>query len=398
MSCVFELVGAVFMCNATLAVQDTPARVPDVTTVENANEDFTKLSLEELVTKDVTVYERLKATRELALQQGVLAAHVHNAGETMIGYRFSLMQMEGNRTGSRNVSDAEVLGQFMVSPTDMSMKMHMVHFMRAPSDNFTWMVMVPFKDLSMNHVTQMGGTFRTQSVGMSDVSFTGIWTFLDLGEKTKLVPTKKDGKVGDSFFQPRKSKDGFIYRQHHAHFGLTGFFPTGSINQRGTTPMGPNQLLPYPMQLGSGTFDVGPSLTYSGVSENWGWGFSTSARIRLGKNYRGYSLGDQTDVQTWLTKKLTRSAAVEFRLHHIIWDNIDGVDAELNPLVVPTARTDLRGGSRTDFVLSLQRYIDRGRWQGNRCSVDFRLPIFQHLDGPQLQTDWGLSTNWSRTW
>ncbi len=50
-------------------------------------------------------------------------------------------------------------------------------------------------------------------------------------------------------------------QQREANLGLTLYFPTGSIDERGATPMGPNMQLPYPMQLGSGTYDLEPSFT-----------------------------------------------------------------------------------------------------------------------------------------
>jgi len=38
--------------------------------------------------------------------------------------------------------------------------------------------------------------------------------------------------------------------------------------------------LPYPMQIGSGTFDLYPGLTYTGQRDQAGWGGQVLATIR----------------------------------------------------------------------------------------------------------------------
>src|ERR1700722_9115752 len=54
-----------------------------------------------------------------------------------------------------------------------------------------------------------------------------------------------------------------------------GSFPTGSINVKDHAdgnPAAPNAQLEYFMQLGSGTLDPMPGLTYLGESGHWSWG------------------------------------------------------------------------------------------------------------------------------
>ncbi|VAX01630.1 hypothetical protein MNBD_GAMMA20-2077, partial [hydrothermal vent metagenome] len=43
----------------------------------------------------------------------------------MLSYAYSTMHMEGNRDGVNDVSVAQVLNDFMVSPTEMTLQMHM---------------------------------------------------------------------------------------------------------------------------------------------------------------------------------------------------------------------------------------------------------------------------------
>ncbi len=76
-------------------------------------------------------------------------------------------------------------------------------------------------------------------------------------------------------------------------------FPTGSIDKKDDTPMGSNQQLPYPMQLGSGTFDLLPGITYLGQHNDISWGAQVSGVIRLGENDRDYRLGNRFDATAW---------------------------------------------------------------------------------------------------
>lgn len=70
-------------------------------------------------------------------------------------------------------------------------------------------------------------------------------------------------------------------------------FPTGSIQEKDVTPMSMGQQvrLPYPMQLGSGTYDLLPGLTYIGRAARWQWGLHASGAVRLGENDHDYRLG-----------------------------------------------------------------------------------------------------------
>ena len=158
----------------------------------------------------------------------VLGTHTHVRGEWMIGYQFRPMLMSGNRDGTTRRSADDVLQAFMVAPTRMRMEMHMVHVMYAPSDRLTLMAMVPYTKLDMEHRTRMGMTFRTATAGLGDINFSGLYS-----------------AVGDA----RRDQHRLLIRA-----GVS--VPSGSINERGNTPAGADQKLPYPMQLGSGTYDL----------------------------------------------------------------------------------------------------------------------------------------------
>ncbi len=70
--------------------------------------DFSELGLEALLKVEVVPIS-------------VLGTHTHLEDERMLGYQFMIMDMNGNRDGTRNLSVGDVLNDFMVAPTSMTM-------------------------------------------------------------------------------------------------------------------------------------------------------------------------------------------------------------------------------------------------------------------------------------
>ena len=290
---------------------------------------------------------------------GVMGDHRHQEGEWMLSYRFRLMSMGGTLNGSSRVSDQQVLESFMVNPTEMTMTGHMLGAMYAPSDQVTLSFMVPFLNKSMDHITRSGGRFRTDSSGLGDLRMAGL---IQLWET----------------------------ESHKLHFNAGLSLPTGTIDARDTTPMGPDSLLPYPMQLGSGTLDLMPGVTYSGFSENWSWGSQALGTFRVGENKRGYNLGSRGELSIWGGRKWNDHLSSSLRLNGSTWGNISGADSRLNPLVVPTADPNQRAGSRLDLLLGLNGSLGNG----HRLAIEGGIPLSQSLEGFQLETDYSLTAGW----
>lgn len=290
---------------------------------------------------------------------GVMGDHRHKEGEWMASYRFRYMNMDGNLNGSSSVSEATVLGRYMISPVEMDMSSHMVGLMYAPSDRVTVSLMLPYMSKSMKHVTRAGTNFTTSSSGLGDIkaaALIGLWE----NEKHNL----------------------------HLNAGLS--LPTGTIDARDTTPAGPDSLLPYPMQLGSGTLDLMPGLTYSGHTEDWSWGAQALATIRTGSNSNGYRLGHAGDFSLWGARKWNDNVSSSLRLNALAWGDISGRDARLNPAMIATADPKLRAGSRLDLLLGLNGNFGNG----HRLAIEGGVPIAQSLDGPQLKTKFVITGGW----
>ncbi|MGB0910245.1 MAG: hypothetical protein ACPGYT_07770 [Nitrospirales bacterium] len=309
---------------------------------------------------------------------GMMGDHTHNEGEFMFSYRYMQMEMDGIRDGTKSLSPMDVRNrdQFFVVPTYMKMQMHMFGAMYGLNDTVTLTAMLPYLRNTMDHLAGMtlgAAKFQTRTEGAGDLKIGSLWRLYALEAPS----------IG----------------AHRFHFNFTMSLPTGDITQSGTTPLGVVRL-PYPMQLGSGTVDVLPGFTYGGAKENISWGFQTLGTYRIGRNKAGYSKGDAYEVGAYGAYAWTNwiSNSVRFKWQH--WFDYDGQDNKINriapngnPLVF-TAEPDLRGGKRLDIMGGVNFLMPEILGLENRLGIEGGVPIYQNLDGPQLETDWAFTIGW----
>ena len=311
---------------------------------------------------------------------GVMGDHLHKKGEFMFSYRYMNMDMQGNLDGSQNLSPEQIASTvpnrfannpmqpptLRVVPIQMNMEMHMLGMMYAPSNKFTLMAMTNYQQRTMDHITFMGamgttrlGTFTTQSNGIGDTSLSALIK---------------------------------INHLWHATAGLS--LPTGSIKETDAilTPMNtrPSPRLPYPMQLGSGTYDVIGGLTYASSHDQWGWGSQWHSTFRTGENSENYTLGDEHKLSTWLSYSFSDVLSVSSRIQYLNRGNIDGIDSQI-VAPVQTADPNNQGIDRWDFNVGANWLLPGNK---HRLALELSAPISQNLDGPQLETDFIFTIGW----
>ncbi len=299
---------------------------------------------------------------------GVMGDHNHEAGEFMLSYRYMFMSMDGMRDGTSELSSDDVFALgFPVTPTSMDMEMHMLGLMFAPTDRLTLMAMTNYQSMTMDHVTRAGTMprrlrgerFTTSSEAWGDTSLVALYKILDRN-----------------------------CARLHTKFGFSA--PTGSIDQEDPGP------LPYPMQTGSGTWDLLFGPTYLKQYDQWSWGAQANGRVRLGENHRDYTLGNQWSVTGWTALNLTDAICVSGRLEWLYQGEIEGADPRLNPGLVPTAVPSNFDRHRLDAAIGLNLFIPGGFLRGHRFAVEAGMPLYEHIGGPLLQTEYWIMAGWQK--
>ena len=320
---------------------------------------------------------------------GVMGDHTHDTDEWMISYRYKHMDMKGNHIGANVVTPEQTAttvpnrffdrpGQpptLRVVPTSMAMDMHMFSVMYAPNDWLTLVTAAMYVEKKMDHITFMGstgtnilGTFTTRSNGIGDIKFSGL---------IRLI------------------KDGF----HHLHLNAGISLPTGGTkkSEEVLTPMGrrPTMRLPYPMQVGSGTADLLPGITYTGSQERLGWGAQYLATIRVDDNGQGYALGDIHTLTAWASYQFAPWISASARIASETQNRISGIDATI---IAPaqTADPNFQGGDRVDLLFGFNLVGQSGFFTGHQIAVEFSFPIYQDLNGPQMKTDWHMTMGYQK--
>ncbi len=297
---------------------------------------------------------------------GVMGDHLHAKGEWMLSYRYMSMRMEDNIRGSDSISPEEIVSAGLglrVVPVEMTTNMHMFGAMYAPTDNLTLMLMLNYIEKEMDHITFQGmmgttelGMFTTETSGIGDTKLSALYGIFDSDE-------------------------------HHVHLNLGLSIPTGSIDETDDilTPMNtrPTRRIPYPMQLGSGTYDIEPGITYTGKRSQWDWGTQLKLLFRLDDNDEGYSRGDTLTVSSCGSYRFSEWVAGSLRLTYSNSADINGADPQI-ALPVPTAQPRNFGGEKFDLGVGVN-LIGNGNSKGHRAAIEYTTTIEQHRHGIQME-------------
>lgn len=99
----------------------------------------------------------------------------------------------------------------------------------------------------------------------------------------------------------------------------------------------------------------------------------------------------------WGARRLNDWLSVSARVLFESWGNKAGEDDALNRVMAPTMDPRLQGGARGSILVGGNLiFPDRlgGLLAGQRLALEFRLSVYQHLDGPQMEHDWSVVAGW----
>lgn len=298
---------------------------------------------------------------------GDMIYHTHPAGMWMLSYQYMRMNMEGLRDGTTDV-DNDSVGykrqaeyEYMMIPTKMTMDMHMLMAMYGITDAWTVMVMPSYLDTKMDMIMDMGPMMGR---GPSDPMSTG-----GLGD-TEVRGAYKINKVLT------------------ASLGLS--LPTGSVSET-VTSMKKTFRAPYDMQLGSGSYDLKPALTYNALSADakWNWGAQAQYVWHTAENDNGWKYGDSLKVNGWLQRALG-PASGWLRVAYGNQGRIHGKDDQIEDLrswsPMPDADPANYGGTRIDGAVGASYSFGPVS-----LGLEFGVPLYQDFNGLQVKSDWATT-------
>ncbi len=308
-----------------------------------------------------------------------------------------IMHMSGLRNGTGNVDTASVLGmpvmlgkptgKFMAAPTSMDMNMLNLAAGYSFTDDLFAGVMGMYTDNRMD--MQFSGMMQTltgqngftmKSRGIMDTMLMGKYR---LYADDPMIPSKE------------------------ASLFVALSMPTGSIDKRNTThplAMRRTELLPYGMQLGSGTWDPIVGLLYQRSLSPWWWGVDARYTQRTGSNKRGYRLGNRAQVDAYLMYQPSVSLVLYGELNGDWQGKMRG---EADEAASGQSAHAVKGVATSPYMTPLwdpaftgktQLFTTIGaQWQPlplQIVDIGVQLPVYQRMNGLQLKDKWRVMLTW----
>ena len=298
-----------------------------------------------------------------------------------------IMSMGPLRDGTTNLSEGSQLlptGQFAVVPSSMQMYMTMIGGAYSFTENFAVMAMTSYRFNRMQMEfgaaipAALGSGFTMESRGFGDVKVLGKYRL-----------------YSDDHLAPKD--------QVSALFGVS--LPTGSIDKKFRNNPVPGQngtILPFKMQMGSGTFDPIIGVAYQGSQDPYWYGATALYTARVYDNNRGYQQGDEFRLDLYGMYQYHEKSVAFLQLNGSWEDRYsDEPDAgrlgqghlggnPANGFLSPVFDPANYGGRKLAVTAGIQ-------WQPfplNVIELNGSVPFYQDLRGPQLKEDFRVMLSW----
>lgn len=336
--------------------------------------------------------------------------HTHPAGMWMVNYKFMRMSTKGYLDGSSSVrandigytdtsSSSSDTGGSMSSMSvksaamggDMgggdtgSMDSGSMDSGSPKPKKYNYMMIPTSMTMDMHMVMAMYGvTDRVTLMGMTGYVYNKMNMLMDMGMGSSKSAPMSTGGLGDTELRA-------MYKINDLLVGSLGLsLPTGSIKET-IDSMGDEYRAPYDMQLGSGTYDLKPAITYTDLSADglWNWGTQLQYTAHTGHNGADYTLGDNFKATGWVQRAFGPATAWG-RLAYNDTDHIHGHDEAIDETQawspMPDGDPHNYGGQKLDGMLGVS--FTKGPFS---FGVEAGMPIYQHLYGLQLKNDWSVN-------
>jgi len=320
---------------------------------------------------------------------GVMFDHMlGKSGDLMAGVRYMRGTQGGNmQRGLNNVSDPAIVNfgcegnPCFTAPSEMNMNMVMLDLMYAPTDWLTLMLMPQFVDMNMS-TRELNGAPSATSDQQALINH-------------HTLHAHTTGGIGDTGIYAMFKL--FDKPGHHLQGTLGISAPTGDVDVKfRDTHRIDAGFQHYGMQLGSGTWDFKPSITYTGKLDKYSWGAQINGTVRLADNNEsGFAFGDIFQSTAWgsynLLDWLSASVRGVYTLQGTVRGEYNGTFNPLGPQDYPSNH----GGRYWDVGFGLNAFVPTGDLQGNNLSFEWLQPVSDDVNGYQLPRTGALAATWS---
>jgi hypothetical protein len=293
---------------------------------------------------------------------GVKSDFLLPMGELYVGYRYSSQKFRGTLVGTEQITPDQVLDFFTVAPLTQDQSTGELDLRYGVTESATVAVSVPWTRNKMLNTTDLI-FYQTSSEFIGDVSVQGLVNLLEMHE-FRLTAT------------------------------LGGTVPTGSIGERGIVSTGVVGVLPFPMQGGSGTWDVLSGVTFQVQNEVASVGAQVNSVVRVHDNRRGYRLGDELGFSMWGAYTVSDWASFSMRALFEHWGEITGSELRTDGAADPLANPFAQGGERVVIPFGINFFLRQGKAAGHRLSLEYYYPVHEDLNGPQMSADRAFVVSW----
>jgi hypothetical protein len=323
---------------------------------------------------------------------GIMVDHVHEKGRFGIAYMYMNMAMQGNQSGTSSVSDNQVFANYMMAPNKMNMQMHMLMPMYGITDRLTAMAMINYN-------------INTMSMDMMPMSTMMNMPGMVMTSSMANMPTNmKSSGLGDTKLYLLYNFLSSCNQRLVVCAGVS--LPTGSINVKGTTMEGANSIMSYCMQLGTGTYNLLPSVVYAKQFNHLSFGVAFQSNIKLGVNSHNYCLGNEYSFSPWAAYKVASWASISLRAEGYYMGAMYGYDNGINQTANsdPTANAYNYGSKKLiNGLVGVNLYAPKSCFKGLHLLVECGTPLYQNLAGrpfPSTITpyqEFQMPTKWTLT-
>ncbi|MFN8167017.1 MAG: hypothetical protein U0X76_12895 [Bacteroidia bacterium] len=302
---------------------------------------------------------------------GIMISHGHPKGGWMLTYTYQHSELGHCIDGTATVSDEKIYENYLMSPQNMKMDMHMLMGMYGASGRLSFMAMIMYNQMNMN-MSMMSGTSHLHNgvlmttptnmtmttSGFGDVR---LWAICKLanGERSSLI----------------------------ASFGLS--LPFGRNDLKGNSEnMFSGQHLPYSMQIGTGTLDFLPGVSYYKNAGKISWSMQALGSIRFLPNMYNYTRETDLTINLWAARKFGKHLSISVRSENYWASVIDGVDEYSYSGMEPDSDPENYGGIKSNALLGVNYYINSGFLKDSKIGAEGGIPVFQNLNGPQQKSSY----------